>query len=212
MEREVLMNLHFADRIEAKSNLTLTTRERGKLVSRRQGHNIWLNLGREWLARLIAYQSLGPDVPEDDQRVKYIGLGIGGTQQLVTPVPSPVGTVYTGTNTQTDTDPTVTVMERPVRVSGSESAYPGIAGDEWVGLVQAPAGRPVATSTVFRRVFTQLEVSYGSFLSVPLSEVGLFLSGADPESSQNTMVAYDTFDTISKTAAFELEVEWTIRF
>lgn len=205
-------SLRFADRIEVKSNLELTMRERGKIVDRRVGHNIFLNLGREWLARLITYQTFGPDVPEEDQRVKYMGLGIGGTQQLISPVPSPVGTTYTGTNSQTDTDATVTTLERPVRISGSSTAYPGIAGDAWVGQVQAPAGHPIATQTVFRRVFTQTEVSYAPFLSVPLSEVGLFLSGSDPENYQNTMIAYDTFDTISKTVAFELEVVWTIRF
>lgn len=207
-----MFSLRTRDVIEVRSNLELTMRERGKIVDRRVGHNIWLNTGREYLARLIAFQSFGPDVPEEDQRVKYMGLGIGGTQQLVSPIPAPVGTTYTGTNSQVDTDPTLTVLERPVRISGSDTAYPGIAGDEWVGQIQAPAGHPVATQTVFRRVFTQTEVSYAPFLSVPLSEVGLFLSGADPENYQNTMIAYDTFDTISKTTAFELEVVWTIRF
>lgn len=205
-------SLRFNETIEVKSNLELTCRERGKIVDRRVGHNIWLNLGREYMARLIAYQSFGPDVPEENQRIKYMGLGIGGTQQLVTPVPAPVGTTYTGTNSQTDVDHTVTTLERPVRISGSSAAYPGLAGDAWVGQVQAPAAHPIASQTVFRRVFVQQEVSYAPFLSVPLSEVGLFLSGADPENFQNTMVAYDTFDTVSKTVAVDLEVVWTIRF
>ena len=50
------------------------------------------------------------------------------------------------------------------------------------------------------------------FLSVPLSEVGLLTAAADPGNYANTLVAYDTFDTISKTSAFDIEVEWTIRF
>jgi hypothetical protein len=61
-------------------------------------------------------------------------------------------------------------------------------------------------------VFTELEISFGSFISVPLSEVMMFTSAADPENFQNTGVGYDTFDTLSKTVAFELEVVWTIRF
>lgn len=204
--------MHIVDRIPVKQNLSLTLRERGKIVDRRDGHNIWLDLGREWIAKLIAYSSFSPDTPEEDYRVKYMGLGIGGTRQLVSPVPSPVGTTYAGTNTQTDTDPTILRLERPVRVLGSESAYPGVAGDQWVGRVQAPADHITATSTTFRRVFTSSEVSYGSFLTVPLSEVGLFTAAADPENYQNTMIAYDTFDTLSKTSAFDLEVVWTIRF
>lgn len=207
------MNLHFADRIEAKSNLSLTLRERGKVVGRREGHNIWLDLGREYLARLIAFKSFGPDVAEETQRIKYIGLGIGGTRQLVQPVPDPVGSAYNlpGGNSQTDTDPTVTKLERPVRVSGTEVPG-GSAGDVWLGQVQAPATFPTPTSVRLSRVFSMLEISYGSFQSVPLSEVGLALSGADPTERENTLVAYDTFDTLSKTTAFDLEVRWTIRF
>jgi len=58
-----------------------------------------------------------------------------------------------------------------------------------------------------------VEISYGSFLVVPLSEVGLFTSSADPENYLNTVVAYDTYATISKTTAIDhLEFVWTIRF
>jgi hypothetical protein len=200
--------------IEVKSNLMLTMRERGKIVARHQGHNIWLKLGQEYLARRIAFQSFGPDVPEETQGVKYIGFGIGGTQQLAPATANnpPISPPYSGTNNQTDTEPELVTIERPVRVSGSDSAYPGLAGDAWIGQIQAPAVHPIATEVRFDRVFTQTEVSYAPFLSVPLSEVGLFLSGADPENYQNTMIAYDTFDTLSKTVAFELEVQWTIKF
>jgi hypothetical protein len=69
-----------------------------------------------------------------------------------------------------------------------------------------------ATETTFIRLFTQTEISYGSFLTVPLSEIMLFTNAADPENYLNNGVAYDTFDTLSKTVAFELQVEWTIRF
>ena len=103
-------------------------------------------------------------------------------------------------------------MERPVRISGSTTAYPGIAGDQWVGLVGSADPLTVPTQVTFRRLFTLSEISYGPYMSVPISEVGLFTSAADPNNHQNTMIAYDTFDTISKTSAFELEVVWTLRF
>lgn len=200
--------------IDVKSNLKLTMRERGKIIARREGHNIWLNTGREYLARRIAFLSFNPDVPEETQGVKYMGLGIGGNRQIAPDTANnpPISPPYSGTNAQDDTDATLLALERPVRISGSSSAYPGLAGDVWLGQIQAPAGHPIATETVFTRVFSQLEVSYAPFLSVPLSEVGLFLSGADPENYQNTMIAYDTFDTLSKTVAFELEVVWTLKF
>mgnify|MGYP001286469571 CR=1 FL=1 len=200
--------------IEVKYNLSLTARERGKIVDQRLTHNIFVDLGREWLAQLISYLSFSPDLTETDYRVKYMGLGIGGTRQTSTAVASavPISPPYTGSNTQTDTDRTVTRLERPVRVVGSTSVYPGLAGDRWIGLIQAPAVHPTAQRTEFRRVFTANEVSYPPFLGVPLSEIGLFTAAANPENYKNNLIAYDTFDTITKTTAVELEVIWTFIF
>lgn len=206
--------MHIVDRIEVKQNLFITARERGKIVDRREGHNIWLDLGREYLAQLISLTSFSPDTPVRNDRIKYMGVGIGGTQQLALPTANslPVSPPYVGNNTQTDLDPTVTTLERPVRISGSATAYPGIAGDVWVGEVQVPPDLTNSTEVTFQRVFPSQEVSYGQFLSIPLSEVGLFTSAADPVNYLNNPVAYDTFDTISKTAAVDLEIVWTIRF
>lgn len=204
----------FVADVQVKSNLVLIARERGKIVARREGHNIWLNLGREYLASLICYSSFSPLTPERDDRLRFMGLGIGGTRQLAlsTANSAPIVTAYPGTNAQTDTEPLVTRLERPVRISGSSDPYPGLAGDVWLGQVQAPADHPVATQTVFNRLFTQTEISYSPFLTVPVAEVGLFTGNANPNVYNNTIVAYDTFDVVSKTAAFELEVQWTIRF
>jgi len=203
---------NIAEDIEVRQNLSIICRERGKIVTRRDGHNIWLNLGREYLASLMSYASFSPDTPERDDRIKYMGFGVGSTAQLVSPVQEPANTAYPGTNAQTDTDLTVTTLERPVRVSGSSVVTPGQAGDEWVGQIQAPATHASATQVTYVRLFTQAEISYAPYLSVPLSEIGLLTSAADPEVYNNQLVAYDTFDTISKTSAFDIEVNWTIRF
>lgn len=207
------------DDIEVRSNLRLTMRDRGKIIDRREGHNIWLNLGREYLASLIAAISWSPFTPERNDRVRYMGLGIGGSRQIAPSVANapPLGGAtppndYAGTNSQTDTDPTVTRVERPIRLSGSVTPYPGLVGDVWLGQVQAPPSHPVATQVTFTRLFTQLEISYSPYLTVPLSEVMLFTSAANPNVYNNTGIAYDTFDTLSKTNAFELEVAWTVRF
>jgi len=208
--------MRIQETIEVKQNLVINARERGKLVATREGHNIWLDLGREYLAQLIAYQSYGPDVPFRDDRVRYMGVGIGGTAQTTNPLllNDPVGPLapYPGLNTQTDDDPTVASLERPVRVSGSATVTPGIAGDIWLGQVGSADPFTIPTECTFRRAFTELEVSYGQFIAVPLSEIGLFTSAADPGTSFNNPVAYDTFDPLNKTAAFTLEVIWTIRF
>lgn len=200
--------------IEVKQNLIITVRERGKIVTRREGHNIWLNLGGEYLAQLIAISSFGPIVPERDDRVRYMGLGIGGTRQIAPGVAdsAPIVTAYPGANVQTDTDADVNSLERPVRISGSSDPYPGQGSDVWLAQLQAPPTHPTAKQTTFSRLFTTTDVNYGSFLTVPVSEIMLFTDIADPLVYNNQGIAYDTFDTISKTAAFQLEVDWTIRF
>jgi hypothetical protein len=191
--------------IEVKSNLFLTMRERGKVVDRREGHNIFLDYGREWLSQLIAYATFSPDSFERDARIRYMGFGIGGVRQIApdfadTPPLTDYGPV--GAFTQTDTDPSVLALERPVR----------LANNVWLGQVQAPATHSTPTSVTFRRLFTSDEISYAPYTSVPLSEVGLFLDEANPAFFGNNCVAYDTFDTLSKTTSFELEVSWTLRF
>lgn len=200
--------------IEVKQNVKLTLRERGKIVARREGHNIFVDLGREWLSELIAYASYSPDVTIRDDRVKYMGVGIGGTRQLQASVANspPISPPYSGTNIQEDTDVTVTTLERPVRLSGSFANYPGVVGDIWIGVLASADPNTVPTQVTFKRIFSQTEISYGPFVSVPMSEVGLFTAAADPGNYQNTLIAYDTFDTLSKTTAFDLEVEWTIKF
>ena len=106
----------------------------------------------------------------------------------------------------------MSILERPVRVSGSSAAYPGLGLDVWLGQVQAPAVHATATEVTFNRLFSQTDVSYNPFLTVPLSEVMLFTAAANINVYNNPGVAYDTFDTISKTNAFDLEVAWTVRF
>lgn len=206
--------IRIVEDIQVRSNLSLTMRDRGKIVARREGHNIWLNLGREYLAQLISYSSFSPLTPARDDRVRYMGLGIGGSRQLVssgTMLPA-VTAAYPGANSQLDTNPAVTQLQRPVRLSGSADPYPGQGADVWIGQIQAPPEHPVTTQTTFTRLFLSGEVSYGTFTTVPLSEIGLLTANANPNVFNNTLIAYDTFDTISKTLAFELEVAWTIRF
>jgi|SRR5690606_8082426 len=207
--------LRLKETVEVKNNLKITIRnDRGKLVGKREGHNIWLNIGREYLASLIAYSSYTPLAPERNDRIRYMGLGIGGTRQLLLSLANspPLDTAYPGTNTQTDQDPTVTQLERPVRLAGSVSDPPYDPSDVWLGQVQAPAIHTTPTEVTFRRLFSQTDLSYGAYLSVPLSEIGLFTAAADVNSPNNSPVAYDTFDSFPKTAAFSFEVVWTVRF
>lgn len=215
--------MHLNDTIQVKSNLRITVRERGKIVARRQGHNIWLDFGRQWLAELIGYSVFGaPPTPERDDRIRYMGLGIGGIQQAAKAITdaAPLSVDYPGGYTQTDTDPTVLRIERPVRVSWTVGPLPSPydANDTWVGQV-APPTHPAVTQTTFVRLFDLNDVNGvgAEYPVVPLSEIGLYTNALDPHANpyiipNPPMVAYDTFDTIIKTNAFSFEVDWTIRF
>jgi hypothetical protein len=65
---------------------------------------------------------------------------------------------------------------------------------------------------VYRRLFLSYELNYNPYTVAPVSEVGLFTNAANPLLPHNVMLAYDTFETIAKTDAVELEVAWTISF
>ena len=205
------------ERIEVKSNLIITARERGKICARREGHNIWLNTGREWLAQLIAYSNYPTcSTTYEDHRAKYMGVGMGGTRQLLVAeaeaAPLDVYDEPAATYVQTDTEPTITTLERPVRISGIDDSSPYADGtNEWLATI-GDVSFPTATQTLFTRLFEQTDVSYDPFTMVPLSEIMLFTAAANPSLFDNTGIAYDTFDTIPKTGAIDFEVAWTIRF
>lgn len=203
-------------------------RERGKIVARRKGHNIFLNLGRIWLPDAVSYSSLPagvappatPVTKVDDRGVRYMGLGIGGTRQTDSSAGSaPLSTHYPGTNDQTDAMPEVQRLERPVRITAANTGSPALppydAADLWLGQVQSPAVKPTPTSVRFTRVFSQTEVSFGPFTRVPLTEIALFLHSASDtyiNVYNNTAVAYDTFDPFNKTSAISFQVDWDWRF
>lgn len=218
--------------IRLESNVFLKLKDKaGEVVERRTSHNIFLNYGRDWLSRLIALDTGGAFFRSD--RIALMAVGIGGTRQRVasdnirgvtpgSPYNYPgfpndwVGGSGTGDPTQTDVDPTVTGLEWPVEVLN-----PGTA--DYYDQVSRPATFPGSIGVVrFTSVFGLNEISFGSHTTVPLSEVGLFTEGVTDETvppvvagtlpAEKFMVAYNTFDTLSKTTSFVLEIDWELRF
>ncbi len=202
------------DAIIGLVNIELDVRERGKIVQRERTHNIVTNIGRQFLAEVIVSETTPVITRTQDTVVRYIGFGIGGSRQNSSIANSaPFSVDYPGANTQTDTDLTVTGLQRPVKVT---------AAPIWMREITAPSTFPTATSVRFTSVFTETDINFGSYTSVPLSEIGLFTSAANPAlpngasgvypGAGGLMIAYDTFNTIHKSGLFSIEVRWEFRF
>ena len=214
------------EKIGAESNIQLIVRERGKIVQREETHNIVTNIGRQFLAETITPATLGPGAAftrTANQVVRYIGFGIGGSRQTASAAANPpFDTDYPGTNVQTDIDTTISGLERPAAVSGTINT-PGVPSPAvWMNEIATPGTFPSATTTRFIALFTELHLNFGTYASVPLSEIGLFRGDADVTAPNGgggaypgaggLILAYDTFNTIQKTGLFSVEVRWEFRF
>lgn len=213
------------ERISAESNIELILRERGKIMQRRESHNIVTNIGRQFMAEVITATSFaGPTfVRTSNQVVRYMGFGIGGSRQTTPGADAaPFSTDYPGVNTQTDIDLTVSGLERPVAVSGTANT-PGVPSPAvWMKEVATPPTFPTATSTRFVALFTQSDFNFATYSTVALSEIALYRGDADPTTPNGNggaypgagglALAYDTFNPVNKTGLFSIEVRWEWRF
>lgn len=216
-------------------------------------HNIWLDNGRDWLVKLIGYNMTGyvradPPAPDPvpgttytDKRILFIGVGIGGNQQTG-PIPGggagTPDTDYPGGNTQSDADPTVLGLERPVRVRVDTPT----TWCRWVVPVSLPAGSTGFPATYpytwvrFRGTFDLLDINTGvydpggilpaTYPVVPVAELALYTydatandgdqyvtvpPGVPPAYALTQAVAYSTIPTFNKTTLNSLVVDWEIR-
>jgi hypothetical protein len=197
----------------------------GPVVDYREGHNVWVDGGREYLAELLAFTSFGPDTRERDDRPKFIGFGIGSVDEDASATSPPFSTSYSAGNDPNATSgneynhafpvsPLISTLERPVRFTGGTTDYPGVGGDEWL--------RVVDTVTHFGLYQTNYRIivdsgagdlEYGTFTPMPLTEVGLFLSSKTPTGTAfNTLVAYYNFSVIQFADPYVLEVLWQVGF
>jgi len=165
--------------------------------------------------------------PNADRRIKYMGFGIGGDKQsLVTPFFPPLVTDYppgfdpnaTAGNAyrkEVPHDPLIRSLERPIRIVGGSTPYPGVPGDRW--LIQPPKFvnyiQTLGVMSFHGTIDTSVgDVVYGPYSEMPLSEVGLFTDDADPFDAYNVgaLVAYYSFGTILLSAGIILELVWTV--
>lgn len=210
------------DRIEVKSNVRLVARERGKIIAVREAHNIFLDVGREWMTRLTSYATLpaagvapGVDDPAENYRLRYMGFGIGSTSQIF---PSGLFTAaplddYGATFEQSGDDPEVFRLETPVAIGATVDPAPN--DRIWLGQLATPPTYPAVGQVRYSRILTAGEVTYGPFAMVPISEVALFTAAAAYNVmpvDAGAMVFYHSFTPMPKTNAADIEVLWTLRY
>jgi hypothetical protein len=211
------------------NNVFITARDRGKIVARREGHNVFVQRGHQWLAEVVSCLSFAPETPERNDRLRYMQYGIGGklqSWQVLADAPPfsvsyPAGsdpnatTGYSYDKTY-PTYPLISTLERPVRVSGGALPYPGDPTDVW--LVDAPklyATHPSRYETAIhsRLIGSDGDVVYGGFTSMPLSEMGLLTNevGVGLATAFSPVMAYYTFDTILMSPTMDIETIWTLK-
>lgn len=172
-------------------------RERGKIVpgSHRDGHNIWTNVGREYLAMLMSASSLSPTTTYfRSDRVMYIGVGTGSQIE----------------------EANVIGLVNPVAVEGTTFLAEVEAPPTF------PLS-PSRTTVRFARSFSTGQITT-SATPVVISELGLFTDGNQSTfeagardlfmtgASSQSPVAYKTFEPIEKTNNLVFDIEWEIRF
>jgi len=191
--------------IAIHANVSLLLRERGKLVTTREGHNVFTFTGRNLLSKLLAWETVaGVDIPYTNRRVRWMGVGIG-TQLEVTTVEglnSPwkatdsdylVGiqetTFPTSTSVRFTTEFGTTLISRPDPVAVTEA---GLFADV------SPAkltGTGIRNGTEDR--------GYGG------DDSHTVLS---PVSGISAPIAYKAFEPLTKTVDFTLTIRWDFRF
>jgi hypothetical protein len=225
----------FSEGIHIRSNFKVTARERGKIVPAlcREDHNIWVNLGREFLPKAVS-----PDTDFsgrlDESYVRCFGFGIGGNKQTVDVAAfyPTLNSDYPGTNVQDKSEHTITKLERPVMSIGTR----GSTGT-WASDIQTPATLilvgDIYSTVQYTAVLGETDVNLaGTYPSVPISEAGMIISSqlsnltSRPATDiynyssppdyvgvyRPTVVAYNNFAPITKTTDVALEFEWELQF
>lgn len=191
------------DRIEVRGNFVALCTERGKYVqgSKREGHNVFTTTGRDWLAHLVPWATIGtPDVAYTQRRLRWMGVGIG-TQLEVEGVTS-LDTPTLATATEYLVPLQFASFPEPKAMTVIKIFGPTEISHSGFGPI------PVTEAGLFVDVFPAS--TFGG------TEDGDLLPTIDttlnPIVAANAPVAYKTFEAINKTADFNLEIRWTFRF
>ena len=168
--------------------------------TRREGHNVCTTVGREWLSRLMTYQTQAvlpsQDVAERDDRIRYIGVGAGVQDEV----------------------PGVTGLVTPLKYRDNDFLAEVSSHD-------FPLTSSVSSSTAVRYSLLAEKTDISILGTQAVSELGLFTCGSpgsdyaprtrsishDDASDQPPMF-YKSFEAFNKTQKFSMAVSWDVRF
>lgn len=208
--------------IEANVRLRAIARD-GSILDERLGHNVMTNTGRNWITRLLAAAAFPASSAADRNmtgndgqtgnadsysavgktyRARYIGVGVGGTLQTISP-PGPGGqTEHAG----------VTGLERQVKITATDYLRQLEPNDDLTDPLQFPDDYTVRLRAVlsYDDVSFPGQPTYGT--DVPLTEVALYTSQAAlTVAGGDGCVCYHQFSPFSKTPHFAIELLWELR-
>jgi hypothetical protein len=155
--------------------------------SERIGHNVLTNIGKEWLAELMAWTTIDdPDVATTNRRIRWIGVGDDSHAM----VSEAVETLKSAVTITTGPDVYLAQIDSPVTTMSPV----------WVKFTRTLATGELSHSgnVVIKEAGLYADVSPGSVLST--------------SSALNPVVAYKAFDGLLKSSAFTLDLEWSFRF
>ena len=231
-------SLKFYDSIPGVSNVYIKAVDvkTGKVVATRKGHNVFVNGGRRWLRNTCAAVSFDGLADTGDQHLldveapgrnavsnfkpRWMAIGVGGTlQHWTTPGPG-LQTESVG----------IDHLEDPIAINDTmwmkEILPSGLPSEDTEG-VNYPSDYIIRLRGVFDTGDLSYEPApgnearniYGTL--VPMSEIALFTSEADPTVKPgggaspppvDGIIAYHIFATIPKSPGIIFEVDWDLRF
>ena len=211
------------------NNVTIRHYKKRQLVDVREMHNIWTPVGHQYLAEVISLNSFGPDVPQRDDRLKYLALGMGSKEGGVSLDPTVAATYPAGSDPNATAGneydavfpgvPRITTLELPVKKTGSTAAYPGGGGDVWLfgpgDGVYLTHYRDDLSVTLHAPIDTSggdITGIWGPAEFVDVTEAAILTSAANINLPYNPVLAYVSFDNITLDDDTQLEFIWTVRF
>lgn len=214
---------HFHDDLILEINVKILLCEGNRVVEQREGHNVWTNVGRNYIAKILRWDDAANWGAGPPPTTKYIGVGIGSDEQIVDVAStySALDATYPGQNLQNDSDPTIRHLERPVLITGTNTWLVEAVYDE-----PGSATNPSNTTAIYSYTFGKNDINIsGQYGVVPVSEVCLCLSdesttddpymgGVAPSyvgTSRQVVVAYNGFASLAKTVLNTLKIQWELR-